>query len=649
MPALIRRAPSQLAVALLLGLLPALPLHATAPIQVLDTARKVKPAARTPPSAAKKAADTLATVGAAMAVDSLLGNRGQAIGQMLGTGQTNPCAPAGASPLAGLGLPGTATAGSKIVGLAKQSVSKDSTESDPAPAAPCPNAMAGGGMGSAIMMATPMGMAVTAAPLAAAGLGAAAKGVKKILGGGPMTPTAMLKQVEEKGHLALRGVRFVASTDVLEDGYEAPLTTLAEALTQVPGPFALHVEPEAAKGEEPDAALAHKRIAKIWATLVSAGVPETVFVAGVVAPESLVRDRKPVKPGSADVEVWKVSGGARAVPVAVVAAAAESAAVRSSRAALWLNYDFVPGNRVLFVADYRDDQVGNFPKRLTFRSGKMEVVELDGGRWVRVTGSSRLTIPLPEILPAKFTIEIDVINRQVLDGAAFRLQGGLVWSATGKVSTVEWGSDGVGVTGGEGTVPLENNVANTARYRGKPSQLRILGDGKYIKVYLDEKRYANIPNASFERSRALTLVAEGRGDENPVYIGAIRVAAGDRAIYDVLAATGRVATQGILFDSGSDRIRPESGPTLKEIAAMLEAHPDLRLAVEGHTDDVGAAPANLALSEARARAVAAVLVGEYGVAATRLEARGLGGTRPVGKNDTAEGRQNNRRVELVKI
>jgi OOP family OmpA-OmpF porin len=337
---------------------------------------------------------------------------------------------------------------------------------------------------------------------------------------------------------------------------------------------------------------------------------------------------------------------------------AQTPAKEPSRAAgdpeskLWVNYDFVPGNRVILFADYLDDQVGNFPKRLSFRNGNMEVVELDGKRYVRITGSSVLGIPLPEILPPKFTIEIDVINRKVLDGAAFRLQGGLAWNNTGKTSTIEWGVDGAGLSqwaGGGGVAAIALNEANKVRYRGKPAQLRILGDGQYIKIYLDEKRYANIPNANFERSKGLTLQAEGRSEENPVYLGQIRVAESGRTIYDQLALKGRVATQGILFDSGSDRIKPESAPTLKEIAAMLAGHPELKLSVEGHTDNVGIAATNLTLSEARAAAVRGALVKDYGIEEARLTAKGLGSSKPASPNSTAEGRQNNRRVELVKV
>ena len=127
------------------------------------------------------------------------------------------------------------------------------------------------------------------------------------------------------------------------------------------------------------------------------------------------------------------------------------------------------------------------------------------------------------------------------------------------------------------------------------------------------------------------------------------MAAGGKKLYDALAEKGRVATQGIYFDTGSDRIRPESTPTLKEIGTMLKDHPDLKLTIEGHTENVGSAQSNQALSEKRAAAVRQYLMDSYQVDGTRLTAKGLGASKPAGGNDTAAGRQQNRRVELVKM
>ena len=81
---------------------------------------------------------------------------------------------------------------------------------------------------------------------------------------------------------------------------------------------------------------------------------------------------------------------------------------------------------------------------------------------------------------------------------------------------------------------------------------------------------------------------------------------------------------------------------------MLKEHTDLKLTIEGHTDNVGAAQANHDLSHKRAAAVKAILVSSYGIDAARLEATGFGDKKPVAPNTTGEGRQQNRRVELVK-
>jgi len=224
-------------------------------------------------------------------------------------------------------------------------------------------------------------------------------------------------------------------------------------------------------------------------------------------------------------------------------------------AAVWVNYDFVPGERAIYYADFTDDQVGNFPARLQFVEGSIEVAELGGRRVLRATSYGRLTIPLPEVLPQRFTIEIDVINRPTYDGADFHLRGSVGRIDDAGTSIIGWGSDGASqLGGGGGEVKLAYGDALHLRYRGKPAQLRILGDGKYVKVYLDEKRMANVPNANFEHSKVLHMFIDARGDDNAAYISRIRVAESRKGMYDDLAANGHVATQGLLFDTGSDRL-----------------------------------------------------------------------------------------------
>ena len=110
---------------------------------------------------------------------------------------------------------------------------------------------------------------------------------------------------------------------------------------------------------------------------------------------------------------------------------------------------------------------------------------------------------------------------------------------------------------------------------------------------------------------------------------------------------GKTLVYGIVFDTDSDHIKDESRPTLDKIVALLKARPGLKLSVEGHTDSTGTADHNQDLSARRARSVIAYLAAA-GVDAGRLSPAGFGATRPVATNDTAIGRAQNRRVELVK-
>lgn len=110
---------------------------------------------------------------------------------------------------------------------------------------------------------------------------------------------------------------------------------------------------------------------------------------------------------------------------------------------------------------------------------------------------------------------------------------------------------------------------------------------------------------------------------------------------------GHVAIYGILFDTDSAVLREDSRPALDEIGKLLKATPGFNLYVVGHTDDQGTLEYNLDLSKRRAEAVVRDLVTKYGIAAGRLEAHGLAFLAPKASNATPEGRQKNRRVELV--
>jgi hypothetical protein len=117
---------------------------------------------------------------------------------------------------------------------------------------------------------------------------------------------------------------------------------------------------------------------------------------------------------------------------------------------------------------------------------------------------------------------------------------------------------------------------------------------------------------------------------------------------DAIERYGHVPVYGVHFLPGRAELLPESSTVLRELAAMLEANPQWRIRVEGHTDNTGTKMANMTLSARRSAAVATWLAG-VGVKRVRLDSSGIGDSRPVATNATEEGRAKNRRIELVRI
>ena len=117
-------------------------------------------------------------------------------------------------------------------------------------------------------------------------------------------------------------------------------------------------------------------------------------------------------------------------------------------------------------------------------------------------------------------------------------------------------------------------------------------------------------------------------------------------MFEALNRDGHISLY-INFDFGKSIIREESNPIIEQIVQMMKSNADLKIGVEGHTDNVGSPASNKTLSEARAKSVVSAIVGQ-GISSDRLSPAGYGQEKPIADNNTEEGRAKNRRVELVR-
>ena len=257
-------------------------------------------------------------------------------------------------------------------------------------------------------------------------------------------------------------------------------------------------------------------------------------------------------------------------------------------------------------------------------------------------------IPVGRVLPQRFTLEIDVIASPNFRDELVAFEGGPEWDRGDKSASITWSPGRAFIIGSglDGEIKMPDDMEPQAI--DKVTHLRVLMDSAYFKMYVNERRIYNIPEMSFKRDQVVRIFLDAENDA-PVYLTSIRLAESETDVmYDALAAKGRWVTQGILFETGKAQLQPESRPVLKEIAATLKQHSELKILIEGHTDNVGAPASNLTLSDARAAAVKAALVSDFAIDGDRITTKGLGDTKPAVPNTTATGRAQNRRVEIVK-
>lgn len=316
---------------------------------------------------------------------------------------------------------------------------------------------------------------------------------------------------------------------------------------------------------------------------------------------------------------------------------------------LYTKYDFVPGDKVIFYDDLAAEEIGEFPSRWTLDNGVFEVAKQGNENFIMCTDDGYIR---PKIgisaFPAKYTAEMEFYSKgPEHKGHWYFIQ----WmnandEVIGEFAMTDNNTTKLTIMGKE----MASKDLPAALTPGKHT-MRIMATKSSIKCYIDNERVANVPAVEGFAPVAFRIHMDPWKEEtdNPMLMRGFRFTEGGKTLKEQLDESGRIVTHGILFDSGSDKIKAESYKTLADIGQLLTENPGLRVSIEGHTDNDGADEYNLKLSQNRANSVKTYLMQVYKIDGSRLETKGWGRTKPIDVNTTAEGKANNRRVELVKL
>jgi OOP family OmpA-OmpF porin len=312
----------------------------------------------------------------------------------------------------------------------------------------------------------------------------------------------------------------------------------------------------------------------------------------------------------------------------------------------YANYDFVPGEQVVFEDPFTDDQDGEFPahwkldrgQAIVNKVGADQAFFLTEGNYVRVAPRMKTE---KAYLPENFTVEFDFYP------TAGSYTPELLFTTTNDQSrNISFGQE-------VGTGYFPNDFSATYpgdrdHFDGKWHHAAMIKKGNQIKCYVDQFRVLVVPDCG---SCAMSAVEVGGigSQEQPIVFRNFRIAeGGNMNMIGQKFTDAKIVTHGINFDVDKSTIKPESMGTLNMIVNVMKTNPDLKFEVDGHTDNTGSAPHNLDLSQQRADAVKAQLI-SMGIDASRLSTKGLGDTKPISDNGIQEGKANNRRVEFIKI
>jgi len=325
-------------------------------------------------------------------------------------------------------------------------------------------------------------------------------------------------------------------------------------------------------------------------------------------------------------------------------------------------YDFVPGDRILFFEDFSQDAVGDFPALWTSNgSGEVKTVNIASGKWFHMNGEDAVYCYGKKIdFPDNFIIEFDIIpDEEYTHGATLTLYAENPEEPMELNNDLYPGTAGLHITmKKEGWETKGYASADDAWLEGQavknPLRLEqvnhviIWVQKRRVRIYHQGAKVLDVPTNIHSGVRFDRLRFSGWDAGSYPMITDLRITTASPDTRSKLLTEGRLVTYGITFDVNKAEIKTESFGTLKSIADVLKENPGVSVKIVGHTDSDGDDAANLSLSKRRAESVKNELIKTFGLEAVRMETEGAGESRPVAANDTPANKAKNRRVEFIK-
>ncbi|MBN1116279.1 MAG: OmpA family protein [Bacteroidales bacterium] len=325
------------------------------------------------------------------------------------------------------------------------------------------------------------------------------------------------------------------------------------------------------------------------------------------------------------------------------------------------NYDFVPGDQVLFYEDFSQDNIGDLPMLwVSNGSGEVKTLNIAEGKWFHMNGEDAVYCYTKSIeFPANFIMEFDFIpDADYADGSILtfyqetenrELNDELFPGTKGLhviIGSESWETRGYD---NENDEWLEGLGKKATVDRENVNHIIIWVQNRRVRIYHKGEKVVDMGTNIIAGTKFNRFRFSGWDRASLPFISNIKITSASPDTRSKLLTEGKLISYGIYFDSGKDEVKPESYGSIKEIANVLKENPGLKIEITGHTDSDGNDAANLDLSKRRADSVKNYLVSQFQIDASRMQTDGKGETIPIENNATPQGKAKNRRVEFVKL